>query len=132
MKPEATSDVQMRAGGRSIWREFTQDRPGERFLRLRQRRQAARTGCCPGEKCVNLLGGSALAVLGVLLIPAPGPGLLLFAAGMALLGTEFEGIARAMDGAEEQFLSEARACWTAARRRWGSRGAEAAASGRTG
>jgi len=76
------------------------DTPGHRFISLRNRRQAGREGNCRSEKCLNVLGGGLVAIFGLAMLPAPGPGSLVFTLGMALLGTEFEGVARFMDASE--------------------------------
>jgi hypothetical protein len=97
-----------------IWHKFKHARPGERFVKLREHRKRMPQGDCPAEKCVNILGGSLLAIFGILLIPAPGPGSLFFGIGMALLGTEFLFIARAMDVAElkaRELLAEVIGRW---------------------
>jgi len=83
-----------------IWKKLTRARPGERFVKLREHRKRIGQGSCPAEKCVNILGGTFLVIVGSILILTPGPGLLIFGIGMALLGTEFLFIARAMDVAE--------------------------------
>ena len=103
-----------------IWVSFKAGRPGERFVKLREYRQSKRTSCCPGEKCVNIVGGSLLVILGLLMIPAPGPGVLTIGLGMALLGTEFLVIARCMDAAEfkgRAQLAEIRDRWLTLRSR---------------
>lgn len=114
-RPEPSIARVMKGEGEpGIWVSFKADRPGERFVRLRERRQSKRTGGCMGEKCVNILGGSLLVILGLLMIPAPGPGVLTIGIGMALLGTEFLVIARCMDAAE----SKGRAQLAEIRDRW--------------
>jgi hypothetical protein len=116
---------------RAVWGSFTADTPGERFVRLRERRQEKRKGYSLFDKCVNVLGGSFLVILGLILIPTPGPGVLTIALGMALLGTEFLIIARCMDTAEMKaraHLGLLQKCWVAVRdRRRGSMMSEARA-----
>jgi hypothetical protein len=85
---------------REALHRFMSDTPGHRFIGLRNRRQAGRQGNCHTERCVNVLGGGLVAIFGIAMLPAPGPGSLIFTLGMALLGTEFEGVARIMDAAE--------------------------------
>jgi hypothetical protein len=49
-----------------------------------------------GERCVNILAGCIVALLGLAMVFAPGPGSLVLAIGLAFLGAEFEAIARFM------------------------------------
>ena len=74
-------------------------------MNLRKRLEERRKAGFDLEQVMNLFGGGLIAVLGLILIPAPAPGGLIFVAGMALLGTECEIIARCMDAAEASVRS---------------------------
>lgn len=53
---------------------------------------------------VAVVGGS-LVGLGIVLIPLPGPGTLVVAAGMGVLATEFPAARRALDGAKRKLAA---------------------------
>jgi hypothetical protein len=82
------------------WQRFREDRPGRRFQNLHQRRRNGKSPNSPIERVVNSAGGVGLVAVGVVLIPAPGPGWIIVAIGFALLASEFLGVARLLDATE--------------------------------
>ena len=80
------------------WRLFINTRPGDRFqVRYYRRQQSA-----PGRLSMifNLVAGSVLVIFSTFFGWAPGPGLLTFFLGLALIGGEFLPVARFLDWAE--------------------------------
>src|SRR3712207_9056811 len=74
------------------WRLFVNTRPGDRFqVRYYRRRQSG-----PGRLSTifNLAAGSVLVIFSTFFGWAPGPGLLTFLLGLALIGGEFLPVAR--------------------------------------
>ena len=99
---------------KTIWEHFRADRPGERFKNLYRRRREKRTGLHAGERWVIMIGGAGLALVGLILVPAPGPGWLVVAMGLGLLGSEVLSIARFLDASEcklRGWASAARKLW---------------------
>jgi hypothetical protein len=83
---------------KSAWREFIRSPPGERFeRRFRHVRSIRRSGLL---KWASWIGGSTLIVIGLVALPAPGPGTLVLLAGGALLAQESLYAARALDRLE--------------------------------
>lgn len=80
------------------WRQFKAARPGERFRAQYERRH--RRGGNPVMRALRLLLGVAVTAAGLVLMPAPGPGMLIVALGLTLLAHESLGVARALDWAE--------------------------------
>lgn len=72
-----------------IVRAESPERPVRRFLR----RMRARIDRSPGLRVVYRVGvavlGSLVAIVGLILVPLPGPGWLIVFLGLAILGTEF-------------------------------------------
>ena len=91
------------------WHLFTSSKPGDRFqVRYYYRKQRS-----PGRlsRIFNIVFASALVIVSTFFGWAPGPGLLTFFVGLALLGGEFLPVARFLDWAEvrvrrfERFVS---------------------------
>jgi uncharacterized protein (TIGR02611 family) len=80
------------------WRDVTKVKPGHRF----QNRYYARKGrrCTRWIKPFYLTLGAALLVIGIILMPAPGPGMLVAFIGAGMLADESLFAARALDAAE--------------------------------
>ena len=77
---------------------FKDSPPGERFKRWHKVRGEKRSG---GLKKALLLGtGLVLVVVGIVLMPAPGPGSLILIVGAILAAQESLTVARALDWAE--------------------------------
>jgi hypothetical protein len=80
------------------WRLFKNTKPGDRFqVRYYRRQQSA-----PGRLSTifNIVVGSILVIFSAFFGWAPGPGLLTFFIGLALIGGEFLTIARFLDWSE--------------------------------
>ncbi|HEU0035474.1 MAG TPA: PGPGW domain-containing protein [Kofleriaceae bacterium] len=79
------------------WRAFRDDEPGQRFCNhfQRMRQQGSRAG-----RIVRISLGLVLMTAGVVMLVAPGPGLLGILFGLGLLGGESEKIASTMDRVE--------------------------------
>ncbi|MCD2442650.1 TIGR02611 family protein [Agromyces sp. SYSU K20354] len=65
------------------------DRPIRRLLRGIRRRIEGRPALRRAYRLVVAMLGGTIAVLGLLLVPLPGPGWLIVFLGLAILGTEF-------------------------------------------
>ena len=77
------------------WHAFQQIPPGERFqARYRERRQE---GGSPVRRYASTLGGVVLVLVGLLLLPAPGPGMLVLVPGAVLLAQGSHRAARGLD-----------------------------------
>jgi hypothetical protein len=86
--------------GRAIrsWHFFKKSKPGDRFqVRYYRRKQSG-----PGHlsRIFNIVVGSILVIFSAFFGWAPGPGVLTFVIGLALLGGEFLVVARFLDWAE--------------------------------
>ena len=83
---------------RKRWRELKQGKPGRRF---RDRYERGRRGGAV-RKWLLIGGGALLVLFGVVLLPLPGPGLLVIAVGLLLIAEESHATARALDWLERQ------------------------------
>jgi hypothetical protein len=85
---------------RRSWRLFTSSKPGDRFqVRYYYHRQS-RHGRSSLSRIFNIVVGSALVIFSAFFGWAPGPGLVTFVIGLAMVGGEFLTIARLLDWAE--------------------------------
>lgn len=82
------------------WQDFKDSQPGHRFYERYKRRQRTSRGRWDKYTLLNIGLGIVIAAIGVILIPAPGPGWLVTFVGLGLLGSEFAPIARALDWLE--------------------------------
>lgn len=82
------------------WKEFKSSRPGHRFRDRYERRQKQAGKGFNWHRFLNVGGGVIVVLLGLVLMPAPGPGGLVAVVGLALLGSEFLGLAKFLDWAE--------------------------------
>ncbi len=71
---------------------------GERFIRFYAHRQLSRRR--PWLRLVLLGAGGLTIALGIVLLPAPGPGSLVIIAGAAMLAGESQAVARQLDRLE--------------------------------
>lgn len=89
------------------WQAFKGSDPGRRFQDRYDRRQQAEHGRWDMVAVLNVVLGLAIALAGLLLVPAPGPGWIITFLGLGLLGSELAPIARALDSAEVKIRSVA-------------------------
>jgi hypothetical protein len=97
---------------KSLWQRFREDRPGHRFQNLYRRRRDGKSGRFPAKRIFNVVGAIGLLVVGLILLPAPGPGWLVIVVALGLMACEFLAFARCLDSAEVHVRS-----WLSARRR---------------
>jgi uncharacterized protein (TIGR02611 family) len=83
---------------RKAWRRFRTAEPGSRFQQQFEANQKARTSKWVRPAVVAL--GILVILLGLVALPAPGPGTLVIAGGAALIAREFLWMARLLDSAE--------------------------------
>jgi uncharacterized protein (TIGR02611 family) len=89
--------MKMFNGMRRSWRLLGSGKPGDRFERFYRNQQE---GHRPIRKFVSIVIGVAIVAAGLILLPAPGPGMLVVALGFGLLAREFLIVARALDWIE--------------------------------
>jgi len=83
---------------RHHWRQFAAHRPGTRFqAQHRQGRRARRT---PFARGVRAVLATAITLIGLVMMPAPGPGMVVVAFGLVMLARESAMAARGLDAAE--------------------------------
>lgn len=82
---------------RRSWRLLAGGKPGNRFEHFYRSQQEGRS---PARKVISIVIGFAIAAAGIVLLPAPGPGMLVVALGLGLLAREFLAVARALDWLE--------------------------------
>jgi hypothetical protein len=83
---------------RETWVFLKRGPPGERFLRYCQRHREHRRA--RWQRPARLGGGTIIVLVGIVLLPAPGPGTLVIAAGAALVAGESRGVAHLLDRIE--------------------------------
>jgi len=89
-------------------------RPGRRF---QERHKRAKEGnASTAARVLRVGAGLGVAAVGVILMPAPGPGWLIFILGLALVGSDIGFVARGLDW----FELKARAVWEWIRSFWKS------------
>ena len=100
---------------RHSWSDLKKGKPGERFQQ-RYRRVHQRPGGMV-RKILILVGGVLIILVGLILLPAPGPGMLVVLIGAALTAQESFFVARTLDSAEVSLRRVA----ARIRRAWGKR-----------
>ena len=83
---------------REAWRPLKEAKPGQRFQAFHHARKTQRRG--RPWHWLSIAAGLLLVVIGLILLPAPGPGWLVIFAGLGLLAQESLGMARALDSIE--------------------------------
>jgi hypothetical protein len=94
------------------WRHLKELPPGRRFQTLHRRHQGGHRS--PLTRIWVITAGVVIIAVGVIALPAPGPGFLVIGLGGALLARESLAVARVMDWLEVR----ARRAWGVARRLW--------------
>lgn len=82
------------------WQAFKDSEPGHRFQDRYDNRQQKEQGRWTIGSVAIIALGLVIAVGGLLLVPAPGPGWIITFLGLGLLGSEFAPVARALDWVE--------------------------------
>lgn len=83
---------------RAAWRPLKDGKPGRRFQDIHEARKAQRRG--RPWRFLFVAGGMSIVVVGIVLLPAPGPGWLVIFAGLGMLAQESLLVARSIDAAE--------------------------------
>ena len=97
------------------WREFKESKPGSRFQDRYYRRKQSGHGRFSFRRIFNIVAGSVLVVFSTFFGWVPGPGLLTFFIGLALIAGELLPVARFLDWAEvrlRKLARRARDIWT--------------------
>lgn len=99
MKPAAEKpNVWERLKGN--FRCIKEGEPGARFLNCYKYKQQMRGRFGKVSRTADILLGAAVIIVGLIMMPAPGPGWPIVAVGLALLAGEFEAVARWLDKCE--------------------------------
>jgi uncharacterized protein (TIGR02611 family) len=85
---------------RQQWQDVTRARPGTRFRQRYRARQVRRR--CHVAKVLVITAGLLLFLLGIVLLPAPGPGFLVIFVGAAMIAEESYWAASALDAIERK------------------------------
>jgi hypothetical protein len=96
------------------WFRIKGGHPGRRFHDFYRQRQMARGSRLTFGKIATIGGGLLLIAAGIALVPLPGPGSAVGILGLALLGSEFEFVAHALDRLEARL----RPSYEQFRKRW--------------
>ena len=80
------------------WRELRRGEPGRRFRSRYERRRSAHGGTA--RKCFVCILGALIALAGIVLMPLPGPGILIVAFGALLMAEGSLTVAKALDALE--------------------------------
>lgn len=80
------------------WRQLAAARPGQRFQQRYARRQRAQRSAIATS--LRMIGGVLLVVVGLIMLPAPGPGTLIVLLGASLIAQDSRTAARTLDWLE--------------------------------
>lgn len=80
------------------WRELRHGEPGRRFRARYERRKCANRGAA--RKCLICILGAVIVLAGIVLMPLPGPGILIVAFGALLMAEGSRTVADALDSLE--------------------------------
>ena len=83
---------------RKSWRELKLGQPGRRFQDRHARRREAGRGTA--LKCVLIGAGVLIVLVGLVLLPLPGPGMLVVALGALMMADGSRATAKALDSLE--------------------------------
>jgi uncharacterized protein (TIGR02611 family) len=109
----------------ALWRQLVEEKPGKRFKNLHEKMHTRETSPCLRWTLPIL--GFVIAVAGLIMIPAPGPGTIILFFGLGMIATECRPLAHWLDGIEvmaravrREFLS-----WWRQSSHWSKAGFEA-------
>jgi uncharacterized protein (TIGR02611 family) len=85
-------------GLKDDWQQFRSAKPGRRFIEQFETNQQERASKWIRLALITL--GAVVVLIGLVALPAPGPGMLIVAAGLALLARESRWIAERLDVVE--------------------------------
>ncbi len=108
---DSAGPMGMRDQWRREWEEFRASAPGARF-----RERYERVKCLerpPAERFARCGAGIVIVLVGLVLVPLPGPGWLIVGFGVTMLAQESRRIARVCDGIEIRCRG-----WISRWRRW--------------
>ena len=88
-------------GLKTRWRELRHGEAGRR-CRARYERRHAKRRHAGGSKWAVLVAGALIALAGIVLLPLPGPGLLVIAFGALLVAEESLSVAKLLDALESR------------------------------
>jgi uncharacterized protein (TIGR02611 family) len=80
---------------KAAWKKFKNRRPGFRFHGMYREHQ--KSAKAPWVRAAYLIGGIVVVIVGIIALPAPGPGMLIVALGAGLIARESERLANALD-----------------------------------
>jgi uncharacterized protein (TIGR02611 family) len=90
-------------GLKDDWQQFRSAKPGRRFIEQFETNQQERASKWIRLALIAL--GAVVVLIGLVALPAPGPGMLIVAAGLALLARESRWIAERLDVVEVKVRS---------------------------
>ena len=97
------------------WHRFKNDVPGKRFEGRYQRRHHGNQNPFSGTRLLSILAGVVITIVGLILMPVPGPGgTATTFIGLGLIGSEFRPVARFLDWLElhlRSWLEPLKAMW---------------------
>lgn len=117
MKPAAEGKPNIWARLKGNFRCIKEGEPGCRFLGCYKYKQQMRGRFGKVSKTLDIVLGIAVIVVGLVMMPAPGPGWPIIAVGLALLAGEFESVARWLDRGElsaRMFVRRVKRTWMTA------------------
>jgi hypothetical protein len=80
------------------WQKFKHRRPGFRFHGVYAEHQ--KKSKAAWIRVASVVGGIVIVIVGIIALPAPGPGMLIIAFGAAIIARESEKLANALDRLE--------------------------------
>lgn len=80
---------------KAAWQKFKNRRPGFRFHGMYKEHQKSQTK--PWKRVAYIVGGVVVLLVGIVALPAPGPGMLIVALGAGIIARESERLANALD-----------------------------------
>lgn len=118
------------------WRDFKKREPGKRFQEIHENRRKGEKDKSPVMRHVRMAAGVLLTLVGVFMLPMPGPGTIVLVLGLAVMAGESVTVAKFLDWLElrlravYQSLKKAWEKWSPVQR-WSAVSAAALALGGT-